>query len=697
MTRKGVPLILGAWMTALFWPYAHAGGYIHPTLLALTPLFLSVADLWPQWPLRLVHWSVVLYGELALAWNVAAPWPLLGQVIGGGIRKLLTLPIRDWNQVSAHLAAPLILTGGFLGWLLFRQCRGYRQALALMILGAVVIPANHVFWSLPGNGPLAAYLLLGLAILAIFHQQRMSEGAHALPRPTIHIAIWGLVALLPLVVGFQMPSRAQSDPLGLFSGVSVLARISGNGQAVTGYGAGVTSIGHSLTTSHAPVFLAKTSKPHYWQAAVYTQFNGTSWSNNGPSDTYQANPSNESAMLPLVSNPFSGSLMTETLHATIIDASPKPLTTLFYPGAPTKFSVESVIHPRSQRFITNGVPEYRVSSLVGDYQKSALTSTPFAAPPPSLNEDLQRPQSLSPAVAKLARRITRKASGPWQAAQDIKRYLDHHYRYSYHVTPSHGNVVNHFLFKDRQGYCDQFSTAFIMMMRSIKVPARWAVGYAPGTWDKARHGYLVRAIDAHSWAEIWIKGQGWIPVDPTPGFHFPINTVPASGTAPISTPAGEISPPAQTAKPNKLRTTTPPEIRHPGSEGSTHKRPGQSQGAVRPLPKRWVIPEILAVLLGLILLWRIRRIGRAPLSTRLWRRMKKAAQRKLGVRWHETPSPRQWGQEWVRFFPDDAPTIWPMVRLMEAAFYRAIPLDAQESEQLQQLWQDLQSHRRRGA
>ncbi len=696
MTPKFVPLMLGAWMTALFWPYAHAGGYIHPALLALTPLFLSAADLWPQWPLRLLHWAVVLFGELALSWNVAAPWHLLGQVIGGGIRKLLTLPIGDWNQISAHLAAPLILTGGFLGWLLFRQCRGYRQALALLILGALVIPANHVFWSLPGNSPLAAYLLLGLGILAIFHHQRISEGAHVLPRPKIHVAIWGLVSLLPLVVGFQMPSRTQSDPLGLFSGMSVLARVSGNGQAVTGYGVGVTSIGHSLTASHAPVFVALTSRPHYWQAAVYTQFNGTSWSNDGPSDTFQADPNNESAILPLVSNPFSGNLMTETLRTTIVDASSKPLTTLFYPGAPTKFSVKTVVHPRSQRFIADGVGVYHVLSLVGDYEKSALINTSFAAPP-SLTEDLQRPRSLSPEVTRLARRITRNARGPWQAAQDIKRYLDRHYRYSYQVTPSHGNVVNHFLFKDRQGYCDQFSTAFIMMMRSIHVPARWVVGYAPGTWDKSRHGYLVRAIDAHSWAEIWIKGQGWVPFDPTPGFHFPINILSNNGTAPISTPAGEIAPPAHTAKPNKLRTTTPPEIRHPGSVGNAQRHPAGSPGSARPFPKRWVILVTLVTLVGLTLLWRIRRIRSAPLSARLWRQMKKAGQRKLGVRWHQAPSPRQWGQEWVRFFPDDAPTIWPMVQLMEAAFYRATPLDVHESERLQSLWQDLQNHRRRGA
>ncbi|NMP22174.1 transglutaminaseTgpA domain-containing protein [Sulfobacillus harzensis] len=691
-----IPLLLGAWLTALFWPYAHAGGYLHPAILALTPLLLSTAELWPHWALRVLHWAMVLWGELALAWNVAAPWHLLGQVIGGGVRKLLELPIQDWNQLSAHLAAPLILAGGFLGWLLFRQCRGYRQAIALAVLGAFIIAVNHVFWQLPGNGPLAAYLLLSGAILAVFHNQRLAAGAYRLPRPKTHYVLWGVALAAPVAIGFQMPAQAATDPLGLFSGASVLARLSGGGTAITGYGAGVTNIGHSLTASRAPVFIAKTAKPEYWQAAIYTHFNGSSWSNTGPVSSYDAIPSNESSLLPLIAAPFAGSLMTETVHATIVDASSTPLTTLFYAGTPTKFSVEATVHPRSERFRAQGVSRYSLSALMPDYGATGLATTPFTSPPPGLAADLQIPANESPQVKKLALRVTRGTVGPWQAANAIKHYLDTHYRYSYHVTPASGNVVNHFLFVDRQGYCDQFSTTFIMMMRALKVPARWVVGYAPGTWDPTKHGYMVRAVDAHSWAEIWIKGQGWVPFDPTPGFHFTLNTVSPAGQRPIITPAGVLSHPTNTAKPPNLKPAAAPHIHHPGGpSGVTVTKQHRAKPKVALLVRLTVAAIVAAIILAGIGLARWK--NRLPLEAKIWRQMQGHAHRKLGIRVPIAQSPRQWGKAWVRYFPEDAQEVWPMVLLMEAAFYRHKPLDARERETLHSLWMELKRSRRRGA
>jgi hypothetical protein len=50
-------------------------------------------------------------------------------------------------------------------------------------------------------------------------------------------------------------------------------------------------------------------------------------------------------------------------------------------------------------------------------------------------------------------------------------------------------------------------------MRSAGVPARIVTGYQGG--ERVGDYLLVRQADAHAWSEIWIKGQGWIRVDPT--------------------------------------------------------------------------------------------------------------------------------------------------------------------------------------
>jgi len=53
------------------------------------------------------------------------------------------------------------------------------------------------------------------------------------------------------------------------------------------------------------------------------------------------------------------------------------------------------------------------------------------------------------------------------------------------------------------------------MMRAAGVPARVVTGYLGGEWNPIGHYFIVRQSDAHSWAEVWIEGQGWTRVDPT--------------------------------------------------------------------------------------------------------------------------------------------------------------------------------------
>jgi hypothetical protein len=54
-----------------------------------------------------------------------------------------------------------------------------------------------------------------------------------------------------------------------------------------------------------------------------------------------------------------------------------------------------------------------------------------------------------------------------------------------------------------------------LMLRYLGIPSRVAVGFASGRY---RHGeWVVSDRDAHMWVEVWFRGWGWIPFDPTPG------------------------------------------------------------------------------------------------------------------------------------------------------------------------------------
>ena len=83
------------------------------------------------------------------------------------------------------------------------------------------------------------------------------------------------------------------------------------------------------------------------------------------------------------------------------------------------------------------------------------------------------------------------------------------------MPPAGRNEVDDFLFDRRAGYCEHFSSAFVVLMRAAGVPARVVTGYA-GAYRNPVGGYwLVRKSDAHAWAEIWLPARGWVRVDPT--------------------------------------------------------------------------------------------------------------------------------------------------------------------------------------
>lgn len=91
--------------------------------------------------------------------------------------------------------------------------------------------------------------------------------------------------------------------------------------------------------------------------------------------------------------------------------------------------------------------------------------------------------------------------------------------YQYTLAPglpdSGADPVDAFWLDQREGFCEHFAVAFVVVMRSLGVPARIVTGYQGGQ-PNALDGWLdVRQSDAHAWAEVWQPGRGWLRVDPT--------------------------------------------------------------------------------------------------------------------------------------------------------------------------------------
>jgi transglutaminase-like putative cysteine protease len=140
-------------------------------------------------------------------------------------------------------------------------------------------------------------------------------------------------------------------------------------------------------------------------------------------------------------------------------------------------------------------------------------------------------------VGQLATEVTAGTRTAFDATVALNRWFtqpSNGFRYDLHTAPGNsGDALVDFLVTGRRGYCEQFASAMAIMLRTLHVPARVAVGFTPGTvTDGSR---LITTDDAHAWVEAWFPGAGWLPFDPTPlsdGRTVMPSYVPAVPTAP---------------------------------------------------------------------------------------------------------------------------------------------------------------------
>ncbi|MDE2766251.1 MAG: transglutaminase domain-containing protein [Chloroflexota bacterium] len=131
---------------------------------------------------------------------------------------------------------------------------------------------------------------------------------------------------------------------------------------------------------------------------------------------------------------------------------------------------------------------------------------------------LQLPETLPQRVHDLALEAAEGAETPYDQALAVRDYLLANYRYELDVPqpPEGSDGVDFFLFETRQGYCDYYASAMVVLMRSLGIPTRYVLGYAAGQYDPGRNEYVVREFNYHAWPEVYFPGFGWLPFEPTP-------------------------------------------------------------------------------------------------------------------------------------------------------------------------------------
>ena len=105
---------------------------------------------------------------------------------------------------------------------------------------------------------------------------------------------------------------------------------------------------------------------------------------------------------------------------------------------------------------------------------------------------------------------------PYDRVRSIERYL-RTFPYTLDVPhpPASRDLVDYFLFDLKEGYCDYYASAMVVLARAAGIPARLAIGYASGDYNEKSRRFMVTGADAHSWVEVDFPNTGWVPFEPT--------------------------------------------------------------------------------------------------------------------------------------------------------------------------------------
>jgi transglutaminase-like putative cysteine protease len=332
----------------------------------------------------------------------------------------------------------------------------------------------------------------------------------------------------------------------------------------------------------------------YWRARTYDSYENGQWLS-ASSRSFPFDPLGEPFNFPFDEGRFLGAFeFTTNSNLSTLFSPPQPLW-VSRPGqvemSPNPDGTTDLSAFRANPGLSPG-EVYTVQASVTEATVADLRAAGTEYPEWVVERYLQLPDNITQRTRDLAAEIGAGLDNPYDIALAVTQYLRQNIEYieTIPTIPARQEAVDWFLFDLRQGFCNYYSTAEVVLLRSLGVPARWAVGYARG--ERLENGtYFVRQRDAHAWPEVYFPGLGWIEFEPTAS--QPVLARPAGGD-------GSTNGPSQADLEAMQRAQLEEDLRRLQAE----ERAGQASGGPGDLginsPINWI--ALLAAPLVLILI-----------------------------------------------------------------------------------------------
>jgi transglutaminase-like putative cysteine protease len=259
---------------------------------------------------------------------------------------------------------------------------------------------------------------------------------------------------------------------------------------------------------------------YYWRGYIYDVYQNYTWYAAGGASA-DFSPSSDGLLIPDSSGRVPANFIFRTeIPQSLIYTATQPV----WVSRPGRIQIVTTEAGEQDLLAWAAIPrllageQYEVTASLINPSRQQLQEAGTAYPQWVTDRYLQLPEGFSPRISELAERITKELNTPYDKAAAITTYLRREIEYANPLpeTPPEGeDPIEWILFDLKQGFCNYYAAAEVLMLRSIGIPARMAVGFAEGAFDQEANVYIVRGLNAHAWPEVYFPGIGWVEFEPT--------------------------------------------------------------------------------------------------------------------------------------------------------------------------------------
>lgn len=443
----------------------------------------------------------------------------------------------DWESITNPFRTVLFFALLWMTTYLIRHWIEVRKSILLFyIMTILFIAFIDTFGGYAAGGAIFRIMVTGLLLLGLLAITRLAE-KHNTSVPTGAFLAISVPLLFAVVVSGTLANILPKqdpiwpDPLPYFE--SFVQGSGEGGVAKSGYDTNDSTLGGSFVQDSTLVIEAKVANEQYWKIETKNTYTSKGWEQVSVDESQTSyTPGMEIGEIASQGNVDAAAQQLADLKVS------EDFSFIVYPYGMNKvYATKDVVFQYLEgagKYSTEiegkeGVLDsYQVEFTEPDYSLKKLRATrmeDFSEVAEDLTQYLQLPEQLPERVEELAKNITENQESVYEKTKAIEKYFGRNgfvYTQQGVAIPKAGDdYVDQFLFDTKQGYCDNFSTSMVVMLRSIDIPARWVKGFAPGEFvlnDEGEKVYQITNNEAHSWVEAYMPGIGWMPYEPTIGF-----------------------------------------------------------------------------------------------------------------------------------------------------------------------------------